>query len=360
MNGDQDLNNSSKNWGSLMGLQFFLFFILVVFAGCNPDDQEANGDSFDREAFLINTADNLIIPAYQDAVVAAEDLCSALYDGTLEEARAALKECSMKWQAAAPFDFGPAINRGLLTTTNTHPCDTTEIEEDILDGNLVPGLPTTLDRTGLPALDYLLHKGEWNADRLLHASYLAGYLHDELQAVLDSWVDGYRDDFVSRTGTDIGSGVGMMLNAFNRTYEGNVRKGKLGLPAGVFSFSGNPKPHVVEAYHAGDWSIELLDEAMSATERIYMGGDGVGLDDYLQFLGDVSYGTELDAEIKAQLAAAQAAVLTLEDPLSDFVVENQPAAIDVYSELQSLVILFKVDMMSALGVIVTYQDTDGD
>ncbi|HBP46048.1 MAG TPA: hypothetical protein DD635_09090, partial [Flavobacteriales bacterium] len=253
-----------------------------------------------------------------------------------------------------------AINRGLLTTTNTHPCDTIEIEEDILNGNLVPGLPTTLDRTGLPALDYLLHKGEWNADRLLHASYLAGYLHDELQAVLDSWVDGYRDDFVSRTGTDIGSGVGMMLNAFNRTYEGNVRKGKLGLPAGVFSFSGNPKPHVVEAYHAGDWSIELLDEAMSATERIYMGGDGVGLDDYLQFLGDVSYGTELDAEIKAQLAAAQAAVLTLEDPLSDFVVENQPAAIDVYSELQSLVILFKVDMMSALGVIVTYQDTDGD
>ena len=68
----------------------------------------------------------------------------------------------------------------------------------------------------------------------------------------------------------------------------------------------------------------------------------------------------MDAEIKAQLAAAQAAVLTMENPLSEFVVTNQPAALDVYSELQSLVILLKVDMMSALGVLVTYQDTDGD
>jgi hypothetical protein len=349
-----------KNWSSLAGLQFFLLLIAMVVAGCNPDERDDSGDSFDREAFLINTADNLIIPAYEEAVVSAENLCIALWDGTLDDARVALKECAVKWQAVAPFDFGPAMNRGLLSTSNTHPCDSLDVDEDVLTGNLVPGLPSTLDRTGLPALDYLLHKGEWNAERLQHATFLANHLHDELQAVYDSWVAGYRDDFVSRTGTDIGSGIGMMLNAFNRTYEGNVRKGKLGLPAGVFSFTGSPKPHLTEAYHAGDWSVDLLYEAMLATERIYLGGEGVGLDDYLQSLGDVSYGIELDAEIKAQLAAAQAAVLTLEDPLSEYVVTNQPAALDVYSELQALVILLKVDMMSALGVLVTYQDTDGD
>ena len=349
-----------KNWSSLAEFQFFLLLIATLVAGCNPDEQDNSGDSFDREAFLINSADNLIIPAYQEAVVSAENLCIALWDGTLDDARVALKECAVKWQAVAPFDFGPAMDRGLLSTTNTHPCDSLDVDEDVLTGNLVPGLPSTLDRTGLPALDYLLHKGEWNVQRLQHATFLANHLHDELQAVYDSWVADYRDDFVSRTGTDMGSGLGMMLNAFNRTYEGNVRKGKLGLPAGVFSFTGNPKPHLTEAYHAGDWSIDLLYEAMLATERIYLGGEGVGLDDYLQSLGDVSYGTELDAEIKDQLAAAQAAVLTMENPLSEFVVTNQPAALDVYSELQALVILLKVDMMSALGVLVTYQDTDGD
>ncbi|MAI22502.1 MAG: hypothetical protein CL828_00435 [Crocinitomicaceae bacterium] len=352
--------NIGMNWGSFMGLQFFLLFMVLVLAGCNPDEQDEPGDSFDREAFLINAADNLIIPAYSEAVVSAENLCIALWDGTLEQSRAALKECAMKWQAVALFDFGPAVGRNLLGTTNSHPCDSLDVDEDVMNGNVVPGLPSTLDRTGLPALDYLLHKGEWNADRLQHATFLANHLHDELQAVHDSWVTEYRDDFVSRTDTDIGSGLGMMLNAFNRTYEGNVRKGKLGLPAGVFSFSGNPAPQLAEAYHAGDWSVDLLQEAMLATERIYLGGEGIGLDDYLQSLGDVSYGTELDAEIKAQIAAAQAAVLTLDDPLSEYVVSNQPAALDVYSELQALVILLKVDMMSALGVLVTYQDTDGD
>jgi hypothetical protein len=50
----------------------------------------------------------------------------------------------------------------------------------------------------------------------------------------------------------------------------------------------------------------------------------------------------------------------LEDPLAEFVVNQQATSFDVYSELQALVVLWKVDMMSSLGVLITYFDNDGD
>jgi hypothetical protein len=50
----------------------------------------------------------------------------------------------------------------------------------------------------------------------------------------------------------------------------------------------------------------------------------------------------------------------MQDPLASFVVDQQQASLDVYAELQALVVLWKVDMMSSLGVLITYQDNDGD
>ncbi len=50
----------------------------------------------------------------------------------------------------------------------------------------------------------------------------------------------------------------------------------------------------------------------------------------------------------------------MHDPLGQYVVENQEATYEVFAELQALVVLWKVDMMSSLGVLITYQDNDND
>ena len=88
--------------------------------------------------------------------------------------------------------------------------------------------------------------------------------------------------------------------------------------------------------------------------------EGIGLDDYLKSLGDVTYGEGLHDDIAAQLASTATAIASLEDPLASFVVEQQAASFEVYAELQALVVLWKVDMMSSLGILITYQDNDGD
>lgn len=368
------------------GLRFWgpvLPFLALLLAGCDPVDDD-DAQNFDRGAYLAHTADNIIVPAYTEFLQRSETLSGTLNDltagtinsGDIDAAREALREAYMAWQRVQLFDFGPAINRALLVTSNTFPTDTGEIAEASLAPSWTGGLPGNLDSSGLPALEWLLFNGdaattatEWNDQangRLNHAQRLATFLTEEASAVLASWTSGYRDTFVSSTGTEAGSSIGELLNAFNRVYEANIRKGKLGLPNGIITFSQTPQPDLVEAPFAAEWSVDFLAEGLKSCAHVYFGDDNngtsnaIGLDDYLKSLGDVSYGEGLHDDIAAQLISAATAIASLEDPLSSFVVEQQEASFEVYAELQALVVLWKVDMMSSLGVLITYQDNDGD
>ena len=50
----------------------------------------------------------------------------------------------------------------------------------------------------------------------------------------------------------------------------------------------------------------------------------------------------------------------LNDPLSNEILTNKVNVSNAYENMQQLVPLIKVDMTSALGVLITYQDNDGD
>lgn len=364
-------------WGPVLPL------LLLLLSGCDPD---AGDDSvnFDRGAYLAHTADNIIIPAYTDflqkSFLLSESL-NAMTIGTIETqdidaVRESLHEAYTAWQHVQLFDFGPAISRALLVTTNTFPTDPMKIAEEALATSWTGGLPGNLDSSGLPVLEWLFFENDasttaatWNdqaSGRLVHAQRLATFMTDEANAVLTNWIVEYRDQFVSSTGTEAGSSMGELLNAFNRVYEGNIRKGKLGLPSGIMTFTQTPRPELVEAPHVAVWSVGFLMEGLKACALVYYGDesngatDDLGLDDYLKSLGDVAYGEGLHNDIAAQLNSAETSIATMEDPLASFVVDQQAASFDVYAELQALVVLWKVDMMSSLGVLITYQDNDGD
>jgi predicted lipoprotein len=338
------------------------------FVGCK--DPEPQGDNFDREALLINWADNIIIPSYEGYLSKVEGLQLSIQEFGLETSeenleilKTALFETYNEWQKVQAFEFGPASNRALLETTNTYPTDTVAIVEAVGSDTWMPGTPATLDNIGLPALDYLVNASElegFTPQSIEHIERLVDYLHTETHAVIEAWETEYRDEFVSSAGTEMGSSVGEVLNAFNQVYESSVRHQKLGLPSGISTFSQTPLPHLVEAQHAKNWSVELLRTSLESFENIYLGGDGVGLDDYLISLGETEYGAGLDADIKVQIEASHLAIDLLEDPLAEFVVDHQSDAFEIYAELQALVVLWKVDMMSSLGVLITYQDNDGD
>ena len=355
----------------------------VTIASCVPDVDDNNSTNFDRSELLNNYSDNIVIPAYEEYVASTNNLLTVINDFALSPADNSklltcseqLKIVSLKWQLASLFDFGPASDYALLEFTNSYPTSTGDIELSIGAENWIAGQASNIDNVGLPALDYLLNeegamdKLNANPARVSHLVRQAEFLNEQGELVLETWQSSYQSNFVSMTGTEMGSSIGAILNAFNRVFEANIRKQKLGLPSGVSTFSGNPLPGHVEAKYANYWSIDLLYEALLSIEKVYMGNssssnpiamEGVGFDDYLISLGDEAFGQGLNNDIIAQIQSSKEAVLSLDDPLSEFVLTNQETCLSVYSELQALVVLFKVDMMSSLGVLITYQDNDGD
>ena len=142
-------------------------------------------------------------------------------------------------------------------------------------------------------------------------------------------------------------------------FERYIRDGKIGIPLGVRSL-GVAKPETVEAYYY-DYSIELFQESIIKFQHTFNGNseegmEGLGLDDYLKNEG----GAEIAKSINTSLDITLSKSNQLSGPLSSEVISNKTQVEQVYAELQKTIVLLKVEMPSALSILINYQDTDGD
>lgn len=359
--------------------------IIAMLVACSTGTEEMDRSyEAERRQLLENYGKNIMVPAYKELQSAVDDLEAAAveFSGDRTEARLqavqeALKAARLAWQDASLFQFGPAESVLLRTSLNTYPTDTTKVEDNVESGNYTLGAIANSDAVGFPALDYLLHGlGETRQETLSWytedqgASKRIAYLRDNIEyikgktdAVADAWSSSggnYIETFLSEdnAGTDVGSSLGMAVNALVMHYERFVRDGKIGIPAGVRS-AGHPRPAATEAVYGG-YSVELALANLQAIKRLFMGssasGNGKGLDDILEYL-DAS---NLSGEIQTELDEAIAELEKLNDPLSEQIRTDNDPVLEAFKELQDVIILLKADMTSILGITITYQDNDGD
>lgn len=356
---------------------------IVLLAGCKKDDPDEPEDSFDRGAMLANYADNVIIPrytAFQQDMEALEISANAFATtpdvDRLVALRAEWESAYLSWQRCAMFEFGPAANVVLRSTCNTFPTDTSDIHNNITTGSWVLGSASNIDAIGLPALDYLLH-GIGDTDAAIVAKYdsdpyadnrveyllaLIDQMKTKIDQVANQWSSGYRGTFVSSSGTDIGSSLSLMVNDLNFDYE-LIKNAKIGIPLGVQTL-GIARPEYTEAFYSGI-SKDLALESLRANRDVYRGmsesgNNGTGLDDYLIFLGAQHTNGTLHEAITNQFSASDQALSAVADPLSESIVNTPSVVENAHTKIQQHVVLYKTDMASALGVLITYADGDGD
>lgn len=358
--------------------------LTIALICCREPEVEPQQDTFDREALLTNYADNIIIPRYANFKNEVNGLNEASIafsadpsESNLAAIKIAWKASVLTWQRCAMFEFGPASDVLLQSSMNVYPVDTQQVEENVMSGNYDFTSVENLAAKGLPTLDYLLYKeapgltvgaftiGDNAQARLEYLTDIIALIQSHIDEVALAWENGYRDEFIASTGTSVGSSLGLLLNAINQSFEANTRMQKLGLPSGAATFSMTPIPDHVEAYFEGQSNVSFLQSSVVAFEDLYLGNTesgqaGVGLGDYLTSLQATHNNSLLHGVIQSQFDDVVSAVDLLNDPLAEFVVSDQQTAIDAYGEMQQLVVLWKVDMMSALGVLITYQDNDGD
>ena len=373
-----------------MKTSFRLAALFAAFSvwGCFDSGNGDEAVDFDRAAMLANLADRLILPAYarleaetgalRDAV---GELAEAPDSARGAAAREALREAWLAWQDASIYEVGPAMKAGLRQRINTFPTNASKIEANAASGTWKLESVSNYEAKGFPALDYLLNGRGGSMDSLIasledsarggnRGKYLedvAGEIADQAAAVRAGWAgegegDGYRETFVSKLGTDIGSSLGELVNQFTFDYE-ILKNPRIGIPLGVKTL-GVPLPEKVEAYYGG-YSAALAKAHLAALENFFRGrdasgSDGLGFDDYLAALGTRYEDGQLHQAILDRFAAARDALAEVEDPLSRAIQEEKPKVEAAYQEIQQMVVLIKTDMPSAFTVSLTYQDSDWD
>lgn len=365
-----------------------VFSLAVAGAGCDSGSSGGgdDADDFDRAGMLENLADNVIVPAYADARASAGALESAVaafesdptIDG-LTGVRSALRTARIAWQRVNLYQFGPAESTALKASVNTYPADAARIESNIESGSWTLGTIDNRAAAGFPAIGYLVHPTETTDEETLaaftsgtHASDRMAYLVDNaafvqaaIEVTADAWTPetggAFRTEFLSasNTGTDVGSSLGMLVNALVLHLERFLRDGKIGIPAGVRS-AGVPRPTSTEAFFGG-YSTALAIANTRALEQTVFGTSaagvsGPGLDDHLEALGAEALSEEIGSAFDEAIVALEA----IDDPLSARIESDVEPILTAFTELQDLVVLLKADMTSILGVTITFQDNDGD
>lgn len=338
-------------------------------SSCKKPGEEAT--PFDKGSLLANFSDNLIAPSLEmfessiDQMKSDFDVFSANpTEANLTTLRNSWKDAYLTWQTVKPFDFGPIKSYGFKAATGTYPSDTAKIEANIAAGSYSLASASNIDAVGLHSLDFLLHRADAlsffvsNANYMTYAGDVIAKLKSETSTVVGAWA-AYASSFKESTGTETTSGFSELVNEFNRDYE-LAKVAKLGIPIGKQSL-GIQMPQYLEARNSAI-SLELLRQNVLALKQYYngntfaIGNSGVGFDDYLIHLERSELNETINANFNGILAKIDSFFGSMEEEMN-----TNPQGLDeLYTLMQGQVISLKTDMTSAFGVLITYQDNDGD
>ena len=363
--------------------RFLLLFIsIVTLHACSSSEEivPTITDSFDRNALLVNIADNIIIPAYEDFSskmgalnTAGETFTTTPNQANLEALRSSWFAAYKVWQHIEMFDIGKAEELQFKFYMNIYPVTVSDIEDNIASGSYDLNSVNNQDAQGFPALDYLLH-GLADTDTAIlekftnaenndnYKNYITAVLN-QMHTLTLSVVSDFKTQkgaFVTSTENTATSSLNKLINDYIFYYEKGLRANKFGIPAGIFSAT--TLPEKVEGRYKNDVSKELALEALTAVQNLFEGKHynaettGVSFKDYLITLNR----TDIATSISDQFNTASTQVQTLENSFATQINTNNTEMTRSYDELQIAVVLLKVDMLQAFNISVDYLDADGD
>ncbi|WP_316822537.1 imelysin family protein [Pedobacter gandavensis] len=357
-----------------------MFFTLSCGKKGGTPEEVKSVNGFDKSAMLANYADAMIIPAYTQMQQRMGTLQTAMNTflaaptlGNQQALKLVFKEVYLQVERVSVLQFGPAESVSLNSFINMLPANTmkkvgvdkpdlTIVEENITSGtyNLVQN--STFHQQGFPVLDYLLFSENavakfadaGSANRKKYVQDLMTRITGLVDQTLNSWKSGYRSTFIANTKTDTGSPISFLINQF--AFEMDMIKGpRIGWPFGTQS-ADVPFPDRCEGYYSGI-SLDLAIENMQSLKSMYTAaGSGKGMSDYVIALGY----SQLNTDVTTQFDVVIAKLKAIPAPLSTALVNNKALVTDALKEIQTLLRLIKSDMVSKVGVQISYVDNDGD
>jgi uncharacterized protein len=364
--------------------------VIILSVNCSKSGSKSSGNSTttgNSDSILVNIGTNIILPSYQALATAVNSLDSSIGDFNtspnatrLTNVQTLFKTAYIAWQSASEYDyFGPAsTNQPVLAALNVWPTNATLIDSNIkVNSDNVNTFANTAAK-GFPSLDYLLFGAGGNtltnfttdaeaANRKTYLAAVSADLKTEVNAVLTAWSasgGNFLNTFTTGSGNSVSSSLGLLINSLDQDFE-ILKNDRLGIPLGLIpvGVTSPVLPQEVEAYYSGI-SAQLALAQVKAVQGIFLGnsgkGNGLGLITYLTNAGAKYNGGPLSDTITAAFTLDVTDLQAVPDPLSQTIQTNPASAQAAFNVSQKLVALLKTDMPSALGVLITYGDNDGD
>lgn len=349
----------------------------IALLGCAS---EGEGDT--RRALLERWTTELIVPLYaefeqrSEAVATSVDaLCAAPSAEALGAARSAWDAARDPFKRAEVFAFGPYSRPEFRIgpKIDSWPARPDEVEEWIAGENAVDAATVAslgVWHKGLPVIEYFLFSPEASALEQLGAARRCEYLRSTGAELVNrarelhlAW-SPEGGDFASqlsgagRTSTawrTLRDAFSEIVNRMGFTIE-NVRRDKLGRPLGEMT-GGVPLPNETESRFSGRAVRDILDN-LSGIEVLFFGDPARSLPGVSSYA--IERGENFDERFRAALDGARAALEAVNVPLGEAVNTEADRVREASERLRELQSLIQVDLISALGLSLNFNDNDGD
>jgi len=367
-----------------------LFVLIAFLSACKPktSDDIDLFSTYNRQEMLSDLGNHVIIPTFAEASLQMDSLHLALQtfqnnpnQNNLIEAQSRWKKAFLAWQPASMYQFGILFDggAGLLATidnwagnpkTMESAVSVSSIENNIsgtntLDSTYWQSLP--VNQKGFPALEYLLFGDSslsfQNPRRQAFLTLLSLHQARLLKQIHQSWIPSggnYIANFTASDGRDAGSSLSILVNAMAKFSE-TLKNDKIGKPFG--KVTGVLTPLATEA-RLSQLSLNALDRSYQGLERLLSGqgpqSSGKGINDFLRHLNMDFGGANLADAFNKSFADMYVKIDSVSIPFDQAISSQTSQVQSVYDQAKKLVVHIKVDLMTQLGIQLTYFDNDGD
>jgi predicted lipoprotein len=350
-----------------------LFLIFGIATERSVLSQSAGPATFSRERMLEELATNVLASGWQEIgqkcwelTNCLEQLVKSPNETTLNKAREAWLAASQASTRMRCFQAGPMADRDWSSTFNYWKVLPSRIEGVLhspgkVDQAFLDNLGC--ETKGLFALEYLLFQetptnlvaklSAANSERT--SSYLLAVGREvggQATRIADDWAvaepSGPRQKFASGGQQSIN----LLVNQLAKCLEdasGDHLHFVLVLPNPI-----SRQLYRVER-SCSHSSLDGVLATLEGAQRLVQGNGGLGLKDALKQVNPA-----LEKRVADQFKETIGSIRALGAPLEQVVVNNRKALESAYEKARALEILIKVDVVSSLGVTLTFSSTDGD
>lgn len=352
--------------------------------------QACQKEPFDKQALLIDLAQNVVIPSYEALQSETKTLrkiagefCTAPSTEKLQTLQKQWKRTKLSWKRCQIFRFGPAEEFEAHSHIDYWPSKTHLIEKEIKGTSaLTPAYVRQLgaSRRGLPAIEYLIFPQDKQTPDALVKSLTATdkpsrrcqYIEMLTQGIettstqiVEAWKKTPTEKraplFVAPINKDkltlsLQPAIDEMINEWVFLVE-RMADTKLGVPLGSKN-GGTIQPQKLEAFRSLH-SLEAIKANLESIESLYYGRfgtkKGLGIRDLL-----LHYGTLVDKHLVRDIKNAKDALNALKSPLHSLLTKDVKQVDYTQKVVKVLHTTVNVEVVGNLGVTLTFSDNDGD